>query len=226
MTWKARWYSTVLLFSFYIFESCNGVGTTRNSTTGGATQQESVSLQSHTDLKFQNIVGESGLNSRSIGVGDMVSYVAGNFLYTGKLDTAYVVKVKQGKGTSAEDGIADGYELRFTGSKIKHNIGCCEARIINEGDLNGDGCDDLTLYQYPENGCTIFVNTLRCNGSKCTKLIDPFMYSAACEPVPDSAVQALIIQRGGKIFFASQVDTSINGVDTFVLQMEPAVLLH
>lgn len=228
MTWKARWYSLPVIFSFLcLLQSCEGNSSRQKQNTDTTTKQDSFSTFADNGiLKFQNIVGESGLNSRSIGVGDMVSYVAGTFLYTGKLDTAYVVKVKQGKGTSAEDGIADGYELRFTGSDTKAEIGCCEVRIINEGDLNSDGKEELSLYQYPPNGCTIFIHTLKIGGHKCTEIIEPFLFPAVCEPIPDRTIHGLVALRGGSIFISKLVDSTINGSDTFVQVMQEAAIRH
>ena len=90
------------------------------------------------------------LNLPSIG-----EKIQGNFDGKNPLIIAKVIKVKTGQGNPVEGGTADGYEIQFSDTTLKSiTAGCCEIRLINEGDLNNDGTDEFSVFQAPMNGCT------------------------------------------------------------------------
>ncbi len=168
-----------------------------------------------TVLHFKNIEGELGSSSGSIEIGEIIAFVSGRFSSADRVDTAYVIKTKQGEGNPVEDGKPDGYTIRFTGSNKAIDIGCCDARLIKEGDLNNDGRDELSCFQYPENGCTTSFRTFTFAGDKWKDLIEMFLVPSACEPVSDSELQSKVFADGGVIYYMDMVDTTINDKDLF-----------
>jgi len=59
-------------------------------------------------------------------------------------------------------------------------IGCCEATLINEGDLNGDELDEISVVQAPLNGCTYTLSTFTNVNGTWKKLFEPFLLSNGC----------------------------------------------
>lgn len=83
------------------------------------------------------------------------SRISGDFNGDGKTEYAWAVISKPGHGNPMEDGVADEFSLQFSDPSIpEFKIGCCEVTLINEGDLNHDGADELSTYQAPGNGNT------------------------------------------------------------------------
>ncbi|MDI3321422.1 hypothetical protein [Pinibacter soli] len=81
--------------------------------------------------------------------------IQGDFNGDRHMDTATATKIKEGKGNPVEDGTADEYAIQFSETSLKSiDAGCCSICLINEGDLNNDGTDEISIFQAPMNGCT------------------------------------------------------------------------
>lgn len=86
--------------------------------------------------------------------------IQGDFNGDKKKDFATAIKTKIGQGNPVEEGTADEFEIQFSGNNLKSiNAGCCDIILINEGDLNNDGADELSVFQAPMNGCTYSMTT-------------------------------------------------------------------
>jgi len=86
--------------------------------------------------------------------------ITGDFDGDGKTEKAKLVKVKSGYGNPIEDDVSDEYEIQFSNKKMKPiKIGCCEATLINEGDLNNNDKDAISIFQAPMNGCIYSMQT-------------------------------------------------------------------
>jgi hypothetical protein len=82
----------------------------------------------------------------------------GDFNGDKKLESANVILVKPMKGNAAAGGIAANYKISFSDTSIKPMIDlCCNIRIVNEGDLNHDGSEELSVFKSPINGNSIGV---------------------------------------------------------------------
>lgn len=171
-------------------------------------------------LHFQNLEGNLGQNTNKVKVVEMVSYVAGKFMDAGRPDTACVVKAKEGAGNPVEEGVPDEYSIKFTDDVKTINIGCCDARLINEGDLNYDGIEELSVFQYPENGNTCTFHTFTNNHGAWKELFEPFLVPAAGEPVSDSELQQKVVCENGIIYYFDLVDSN----DAFIPVKTKAVL--
>ncbi|KFF02407.1 hypothetical protein [Flavobacterium reichenbachii] len=108
--------------------------------------------------------------------------IEGDFDGDGKNEFAIVTKTKTGEGNPVEDGTPDEYTISFSNTSLKPIvIGCCEAQLINEGDLNEDGKDEFSVFQAPMNGCTYSMTTYSLQNSNWKQVIEPFLISTGCD---------------------------------------------
>ncbi len=197
-----------------LLASCSG-NNGHNSQNDSLTNQPAGAGNQQTS-KFQNIEGDDGSSTHEVKVREIICFLPGKFSNSATPDTAYVIKIKEGWGNPAENGTPDEYMLKFTGRPDSVNIGCCDARLINEGDLNGDGKEEITVYQYPYNGCTTTATTFTNKNNHWSVLFEPFMIFEACEGMCDIDLQNLVtLDGGGNVCYQHFVDTTINGSDTF-----------
>lgn len=128
--------------------------------------------------------------------------ILGDFDGDGKINYASVVKIKEGNGNPIEDGTSDEFEIRFSGKKLKPIIaGCCEIILINEGDLDNDGTDEITLFQAPSNGCIYSMRTFSFIKGNWKQIVDPFLISTECQSIGDEDLQKRIFRENGDINF-------------------------
>ena len=128
--------------------------------------------------------------------------IQGQFFVKGKADIATVTRTKKGKGNPIEDGTADEYEIRFSSDKLKPiKAGCCNLRLINEGDLNNDGTDEISLFQAPMNGCTYSMTTYTFTKGIWKKIVATFLIPTFCDNIIDSDLQKRIFKEHNNIYY-------------------------
>lgn len=128
--------------------------------------------------------------------------IEGIFLGNGKNIIASVVKTKEEQGNPIEDGTPAEYEIRFSDNKLKPILaGCCEIILINEGDLNNDKKDEISIYQAPMNGCTYSMTTYSIIHGNWKKIIDPFLVPTGCERINNKDLQKMISSENHKIYY-------------------------
>jgi len=128
--------------------------------------------------------------------------VRGDFDGDGKQEYATVVKVKKGEGNPVENGSPDGYEVQFSTPGIKpYPAGCCEIRLVQEGDLNKDGADELSLFQSPENGCVCSMASYSFKKGSATLVVPVFLIPTGCDLVTDEALQQRVVAMQDGIYF-------------------------
>lgn len=128
--------------------------------------------------------------------------IEGDFNGDGKRDIAVVIKTKEGKGNPIEDGTPDEYAVRFSDKSFKSiNAGCCSIRLINEGDLNNDGRDEISLFQAPMNGCTYSMVTYSFKDGAWQQIVGPFLIPTGCEDISDNDLQKRIVKENNKIYY-------------------------
>ncbi len=138
--------------------------------------------------------------------------IQGNFLGNGKNITATVIKVKEGKGNPIEEGTPDEYEIRFSDNKLKPiKAGCCEIILINEGDLNKDGTEEISIYQAPMNGCTYSITNYSLINGSWKKIIDTFLIPTGCEKINNDDLQKMIFRENKNIFYFQKDMSNANG---------------
>ncbi|SEP90912.1 hypothetical protein [Epilithonimonas lactis] len=128
--------------------------------------------------------------------------IEGTFLGNGKKIIATVIKTKETKGNPIEDGTPAEYKIRFSDKKLKPiKAGCCETILINEGDLNNDGKDDISIYQAPMNGCTYAMTTYSFSNGNWKKTVDTFLIPTGCETITNENLQKMIFRENNQIYY-------------------------
>lgn len=128
------------------------------------------------------------------------SKIYGDFNGDGKYEYAFRILVKRGYGNPVEDGMPDEYEIKFSDTSIKSlNVNCCWFTLVNEGDLNNDGVDNITIVQDPANGCMGLVSTYTFKDNVGHKLFDPF-FVFICNGVDVSTVESLVTKEDNVIY--------------------------
>lgn len=138
--------------------------------------------------------------------------IEGNFLGNGKKIIAIAVKTKEAKANPIEDGTPAEYEIRFSDKNLKPiKAGCCEIILINEGDLNNDGTDEISIYQAPMNGCTYSLTTYSFINTKWKKIVDTFMIPTGCEGISKDNLQKMIFRESNNIYYLEKDMSDENG---------------
>jgi hypothetical protein len=81
------------------------------------------------------------------------------------------------------------------------NIGCCDVRIINEGDLNNDGADELSLFQAPVNGCVYSMTTHSFKNGNWLQIVKPFLIMTGCDGISNEELQKRIFTENNNIYY-------------------------
>ena len=138
--------------------------------------------------------------------------IQGDFDGDGQVEIASAIKFKEGNGNPVDDGTADEYIIQFSGNVLSNiNAGCCQIRLINEGDLNNDGADDLSIFQAPMNGCTYTMTTYSCRNGKWKQIVDPFLIPTGCEHYSDADLQKRIFKEHNNIYYFDTDPNDENG---------------
>ncbi|HEY8917342.1 MAG TPA: hypothetical protein VIM87_12910 [Chitinophaga sp.] len=134
------------------------------------------------------------------------------------MDTAYGVLFKD--NSDEEDGQNE-YIVRFSSDSITPLYASYGGmRLINEGDLNKDGRDDLSLFQEPHHGCTYHMSTWTYTNNKWKEIAAPWLVLTACEPVSDEDLQKKIVVENDTVYYY-EADVSD---DTFRIQKKVMAL--
>ena len=137
--------------------------------------------------------------------------VKGDFNGDGIKETAKVVLLQKGNGNPQENGVSDSYSIIFSDPNIQViDIGCCEAILINEGNLINERRDVLSVFQAPENGNTHTLRTYSLKGNKWIQIIQPSLYSNGGAPLPDSILHSLILKAESGMILVQEQDMNDN----------------
>lgn len=127
--------------------------------------------------------------------------IYGDFNGDGKEESAYRVLTKKGYGNPVENGTPDQYEIHFSDKTINPiKVNCCWFKLINEGDLDKDGADELTIVQSPENGCIGTVSTFTIKDKKSNLLFKPFLLFI-CGKISNVELQKLVITENNIVYY-------------------------
>ena len=138
--------------------------------------------------------------------------IQGNFTGTNKKETARTMIVMNGMNTSTGiDRTKAEYIVAFQGRNVPDiMIKGYESILVNEGDLNGDGMDELSVYSAPLHGCTYIMTTYTFSQGKWKEFIPSFLIPTACENLTDDEIQGKVFKEGKKVYF---YETDLNSED-------------
>ncbi|WP_121965789.1 hypothetical protein [Myroides sp. N17-2] len=151
--------------------------------------------QDKKNIKIQEVTIERS-NNETVG-----NKIYGDFNGDGKFEYAYRKLTKKGYGNPVENGVPDEYEIHFSDNSINPiKVGCCWFKLINEGDLNNDRADEITIVQSPENGCIGRVSTYTIKNNKSNYLFEPFSIFV-CAEISNNELEKLIVKENNTIFY-------------------------
>ena len=128
--------------------------------------------------------------------------VQGDFSASGKQEVAFIVRTVAGQGNPIEDGTADEYEIQFSDISLKPiEAGCCEMQLVNEGDLNEDGGDELSVFQEPMNGNTFSMTTYTFTNGIWKELIKTFLVPTGGDYLDQEQIQNMIFKENGVLYY-------------------------
>ena len=140
--------------------------------------------------------------------------ISGDFNGDGKKETATVVKIKKEGRTLGENRNAVEYEIKFSKAGLKTiQVGCCKAKIVNEGDLNNDKKDEISAFQAPNHGCTYTMTTYSYINRKWKVVVKPILIPTACEQMTNEKIQKRVFNEGDSIYY---YETDPNNFDRLI----------
>jgi hypothetical protein len=135
-------------------------------------------------------------------------HITGYFNQDANVDTGYgVFYAKKGLEGTGENGIGSDmtyqYIVRFQEYSIKAMpvVTARHIRLVNEGDLNEDGKDEISVFEQSMNTCTYTVSTWSYNNNKWDRISDYWSIPTDCEYISDEELQKRIVLEDGTIYF-------------------------
>lgn len=99
-------------------------------------------------------------------------------------------------------------------------VNCCWFKLINEGDLDEDGADEITIVQSPENGCIGTVSTFTIKDKKSNLLFKPFLLFICAELSDKGELQKLIVTENNIIYYhEADPNDGVNLLPTSVIKL-------
>ena len=157
----------------------------------------------------------STVQAQSAAVG---SSIYGDFNGDGIKEYAFSVQTKSGVGNAIENGTPGSYAVYFSINSIPTiEAGCCEIILINEGDLKGDGADDISLYQAPMNGNTYSLTTLSLKDTVWETIVPLFLIQTGVTPLSPSDLEQRVYSKCGIIYY---LDNDVNDENLTLIEQE------
>jgi len=121
----------------------------------------------------------------------------------GKIETASAGPIRQFYRGRNKDGV--GWMIRFEDSTVSElPLGCCLTYMINEGDLNKNGTDELSIYAKPadENDCNYYFSTYTFTKTGWKKIIDPFVIANGCMGMDKQVMLSRVTLENGNVYYS------------------------
>jgi len=153
----------------------------------------------------------SGQDDRKVPTNEAVDISLWDFNGDGESDDRITVPVIEGSGNPVEDGIPGKFTITFDNKTLPDlAVGCCNPMPIGEGDLNGDGAAELSVFQSPMNGCVYTMTTYTFRNGKWKQLFEPFNVPTGCDEISAEELQSLVYKEGDKVYI---MVTDVNDED-------------
>ncbi len=135
---------------------------------------------------------------------DIWAPITGDFNGDGKVEIATSVLTKKGIGSPMDGGTADEYEIQFSDKSIPPitNVSMGrEVAIIDEGDLNNDKKDDISIYTHPLNGFHDVMRTYSLLSNKWIIVIPAFDILTEGDYLNYDELQKMVFKENGSIYY-------------------------
>ncbi|MBO9154528.1 hypothetical protein ACFOTA_20110 [Chitinophaga sp. GCM10012297] len=124
-------------------------------------------------------------------------FTTGDFNGDGTIDTAYSTLYEQAAG---EDWQAR-YRVRFFSRALPDMPDIFgRTRLVNEGDLDGDGRDELSTFNEPLHGCIYNLNVWSFINGSWEPFAGPLLVPTSCDAVSDKDLEARIWKENDTVF--------------------------
>ncbi|PUZ22745.1 hypothetical protein DCC81_20145 [Chitinophaga parva] len=135
----------------------------------------------------------------------------GDFNGDGQTEMAFTVRTVRQRGNPMENGSPGAFEVHFSDTTIPAlPIGCCEARLVPEGDLNHDNADDFSVFMEPQNGNTYWFSTYTFKNKKWEQVMDELLVPTGGDFVPDSDLLKRVSLENDTLYY---YDNDFGGED-------------
>jgi hypothetical protein len=158
-------------------------------------------LESTGELNYKTTETNSDLIKNEVNL--IGNKIYGDFNGDGTFEYAFRVLTKKGNDNPVDGGVPDEYEVHFSDNNIKPIIGSFYWFIlINEGDLDNDGSDEISVRQDPMNGCFGYVSTFTIKNNEVYEIINIFsFYSGSCDNSMSIDPQDLVEKDNGIVYY-------------------------
>ncbi|TWV94323.1 hypothetical protein [Chitinophaga pinensis] len=154
-------------------------------------------------------------------------HILGDFDGDFRQDTGYGVfyakRGDEGNGEEVESDMEYQYIVRFSavGIKAMPVISGRHIRLVNEGDLNGDGKDEISVFEQSMRACTYTVSTWSYNDNRWTRISDYWYIPTACEYISDEELEKRIVLEDDTVYY---YETDVNDSDFPLVRKELRLL--
>ncbi len=169
------------------------------------------------DVDAKQVLLESTISIDS-SIGEKLIF--GDFLSNGKQIGAWSQVFRKG----IPDSISHVLHINFMSGRIeplKLTSDQLEILMINEGDLDGDGCDELSIYSYPNHGCTNTLTTYSLKNGVWHMFMLPLLVPSFCETVSNEDLQRRIFTEQNKVY---KMEVDLNSEDMKLVKVRAELL--
>ncbi|SFO27418.1 hypothetical protein SAMN05428949_4745 [Chitinophaga sp. YR627] len=154
-------------------------------------------------------------------------HILGDFDGDFRQDTGYGVfyakRGREGNGEEVESNMEYQYIVRFSAADIRAMpvITGRHIRLVNEGDLNGDGKDEISVFEQSMRACTYTVSTWSYSDGRWLRISDYWYIPTACEYISDEDLEKRIVLEDGTVYY---YETDVNDSDFPLVRKELRLL--
>lgn len=109
----------------------------------------------------------------------------------------------QGEGKNGEDAMERQYVVRFQDNKLKPMPAMTgrHIRLVNEGDLNADGKDELSIFVLSMRSCMYTASTWSYTAGRWKRITDYWSIPTLCNYLSAEDLQNRIVMEDGMLYY-------------------------
>lgn len=129
------------------------------------------------------------------------------------------------KGDDTELVAETQYVVRFQDNRIKPMpvVTGRHIRLVNEGDLNTDGQDEISIFVQSMRSCMYTASTWSYQAGRWTRITDYWTIPTVCDYLSDEDLQDRIVMEDGELYY---YDTDVSDKDLPLVKKELTLLKY